>query len=159
MRLKDIVSISGMPGLYKVVSQRPDGLIVSALGEDRSKFVSNRIHMFTPLEGITIYTTTDSIELAKVLENIKSKGITPVGPKESNQAHKDFMQEVLPDFDEEKVYVSDIKKLVKWYLQLDEHGMVTLDDDDAADADAEVTFEEVSENAADTDEQTQEEEE
>lgn len=126
MNLKDIVSISGMGGLYQVRGQRSNGLIVSALGEEKSKFVSNRVHMFTPLEGITIYTYTDNVELGKVLLAMKkiADATPPLASKESNDAHKEYFKTVLPDFDEDRVYVSDIKKLIKWYHALDGHGLI-----------------------------------
>lgn len=129
MELKDIVSISGMGGLFKVQSQRPDGLIVSELGEEKSRFVSNRVHMFTPLEGITLYTYTDNVELAKVLQGIKKLAATEQPPegKASNDAYRDYLRKVVKDFDEERVYVSDIKKLLKWYVLLDAQGLITED--------------------------------
>lgn len=129
MELKDIVSISGMGGLFKVQSQRPDGLIVSQLGDDKSKFVSNRVHMFTPLEGITLFTYTDNVELTKVLQGMKKLAATEAPPtnKVSNDEYRNYLRKVEPEFDEERVYVSDIKKLIKWYTILDEHGLITED--------------------------------
>lgn len=149
MNLKDIVSISGMGGLYQVRGQRSNGLIVSALGEEKSKFVSNRVHMFTPLEGITIYTYTDNIELGKVLLDMKnlSDKTPPVSSKESSDAHKEYFKKVLPDFDEDRVYVSDIKKLIKWYHALDAQGLIV----EAKAGDVEVEAEDVTADTPDED--------
>ncbi|MDX2002573.1 MAG: DUF5606 domain-containing protein [Chitinophagales bacterium] len=124
--LKDIVAISGMGGLFRINARRPDGLIVTSFEETKPKFVSNRIHIFTPLEGITLYTYTDNIELSKVLLEMKkqSHDNAPTDPKESNQAHKDYFRTVCPEFDDERVYVSDIKKVIRWYFLLDKEGLL-----------------------------------
>ena len=76
MDLKEIMSVSGMPGLYKVIANRTDGLIVEGLHDKAKKFVSSRQHMFTPLENITLYTTEDSIELRLVLSDMKKNAAT-----------------------------------------------------------------------------------
>lgn len=146
--LKDIVSISGMGGLHKVVSQRNDGLIVCALGEERSKFVPNRTHIFTPLEGITIYTYDDTVELTDVLREMKEQADKnpPVTGKDSNDAHRDYLRNIIPSFDEERVYVSDIKKLIKWFNLLMEHDLIPAEEEADATPDAEVEVEEVKED-------------
>ncbi len=117
MNLKEIVSISGMGGLHKIVSQRGDGLIVHSFDDDKTRFVPNRTHIFTPLEGITLYTKEDSTELTKVLAGMRDQEgkNPPVDGKASNDQHRDYLRSIVPDFDEEKVYVSDIKKLIKWF--------------------------------------------
>ncbi len=128
MDLKEIVSVSNLPGLHKVVAQRNDGLIVQQLGEERSKFASSRSHMFTPLDGITIYTEDDSATLSDVLWTMKQLSETntpPNGKKASSAELSEYFRKVLPDYDEERVYVSDIKKLLKWYELLDAHGLIT----------------------------------
>ena len=126
MDLKEIVSISSMGGLFKVVATRNDGLIVKPFGEDKASFVSNRIHVFTPLDGITIYTNEDSTELSKVFPEMKKQESSnpPAEIKSNNDAFKDYFRKILPDYDEERVYVSDIKKIIKWYHALNEHGLV-----------------------------------
>lgn len=127
MELKDIVSISGMSGLFSVVAKRPDGMIVRGLDDDKSQFASSRIHVFTPLDAITIYTTSDTTELSKVLLEMKkqSEENPPVDATSDNDKLKTYFKKVIPDYNEEKVYVSDIKKVVKWYRQLDKHKLVT----------------------------------
>jgi hypothetical protein len=125
MNLKEIVSISGLSGLHKIVSQRGDGLIVHSFDDNKSRFVPNRTHIFTPLEGITLYTQTDNIELTKVLAEMKKQKDTnpPVDAKASSDQHKEYMRSIVADFDDEKVYVSDIKKLIKWYFILETQGL------------------------------------
>jgi hypothetical protein len=126
MNLKEIVSISGLSGLHKIVSQRGDGLIVHSFDDNKSRFVPNRTHIFTPLEGITLYTQTDNIELTKVLAEMKKQKDTnpPVDAKASNDKHKEYMRSIVADFDDEKVYVSDIKKLIKWFFILETQGLL-----------------------------------
>jgi hypothetical protein len=127
MDLKEIVSIAGIGGLKKIVKQRPDGLIVSELDGSGKKFMSNRIHMFTPLENISIYTNTDSVELSKVLWSMKTKSaeLPPVSTKADVDELREYMGKVLPDYDRDQVFVSDIKKLIKWYHILDDLQLIT----------------------------------
>ena len=136
MNLKEIVSISGMSGLHKIVSQRGDGLIVHSFEDGKSRFVPNRTHIFTPLEGITLYTHTDNIELTKVLAEMKNQKDKnpPVDGKASGEKHQEYLRSIVPDFDEEKVYVSDIKKLIKWYHILEAQGLLVEDEPTAEDA-------------------------
>lgn len=138
MNLKEIVSISGLSGLHKIVSQRGDGLIVHSFDDGKSRFVPNRTHIFTPLEGITLYTETDNIELTKVLAEMKKQNDKnpPVEPKANNDKHKEYMRSIVADFDEEKVYVSDIKKLIKWYHILEAQGLLVDDEPEAEETEA-----------------------
>lgn len=127
MDLKEIMSVSGMPGLYKVMANRTDGLIVEGLHDKARKFVSSRQHMFTPLENITLYTTDDSIELKVVLSNMKkNEGEHPVPDikKTDDSTLRNYMKTIVPNYDEEKVYASDIKKLIKWYELLNVNQLV-----------------------------------
>ncbi|CAN5232867.1 hypothetical protein BH09BAC1_BH09BAC1_12560 [soil metagenome] len=127
MDLKEIVSISGLGGLHKIISQRGDGLIVHSFDDSKSRFVPSRTHIFTPLEGITIYTKEDNIELTKVLAEMKKQHEKnpPVDAKAGNEEQKEYLRSIVPDFDDEKVYASDIKKLIKWYHILAEQNLLT----------------------------------
>jgi len=127
MELKDIVSISGMGGLFEVVTKRTDGMIVRGLDEQKSQFISSRVHIFTPLDAITIYTgEKDTTELYKILLEMKKqeKGNPVADGNADGSVLKKYFEKVLPDYNEEKVYVSDIKKVIKWYQQLDKHKLV-----------------------------------
>ena len=129
MDLKEIMSVSGMPGLYKVMANRTDGLIVEGLHDKARKFVSSRQHMFTPLENITLYTTDDSVELKLVLSNMKkNEGEHPVPDikKTDDTSLRNYMKVIVPNYDEEKVYASDIKKLIKWYELLNANQLVSI---------------------------------
>ena len=128
MELKDIVSVSGMSGLFEVVAKRADGMIVRGLDEEKPQFASSRTHVFTPLDAITIYTgERDTTELSKVLLEVKKQSADkpPVDTNADNAKLKEWFKKILPDYNEEKVYVSDMKKLIKWYQQLDKHNLVT----------------------------------
>ncbi len=133
MDLKEIMSVSGMPGLYKVIANRTDGLIVEGLHDKAKKFVSSRQHMFTPLENITLYTTEDSIELRLVLSDMKkneAKHPIPDLKKSDDATLRAYMKLMVPNYDAEKVYASDIKKLIKWYELLDANKLVSVIEED-----------------------------
>lgn len=126
MEFKEIVAISGKGGLFQAQTQRADGMIVTSLTDGKTGFVPSRKHMFTPLESITIYTEDDSEDLVTVLQNMKKKSgelKLPDTAKASGDELRDFFRKVLPAFDEERVYLSDIKKIIKWYSILDEKGV------------------------------------
>ena len=129
MEFKDIVAVSGMGGLYEMVNARPDGMIVRQLGGSKTQFVSNRIHSFSPLDKIGIFTDSDTVDLQEVMFAILTKdeenGLSIPKSKADSASLKAFLKSVLPDYDEERVYVSDIKKIVKWYKILKEHKLIT----------------------------------
>lgn len=151
MRIKDIVSISGMGGLFKVEGQKVNGLIVTSLTEGWTKFVANRQHMFSPLENISIYTDTDNIELADVLLEVNAQKETnpPVDAKADNKIIREWFTKIVPNHDQEKVYTSDIKKLIKWFEILDAHGVIAGEiegrKEDAANAEAPAESEAIEE--------------
>lgn len=127
MDLKDIMSISGMSGLYRMEAQRDNGIIVRPLGDGQRKFIPARQHLFTPLDNITIYTDDpDGMELAQVFLRMKEKQdeIPPVAAKSDNNTLHDYFEEVVPEYDADRVYPSDIKKIIKWFQSLDEAGLV-----------------------------------
>lgn len=126
MNLKEVLSISGMSGLYKMVGNRDNGLIVVALGDDKRKFVPSRQHMFTPLENITIYTDDEPVELTTVLLEMKKQlAATPLANPNGNGAElRTYFTKIVPNHDTEKVYTSDIKKVIKWFELLDKEGLL-----------------------------------
>ncbi|MBL6875235.1 MAG: DUF5606 domain-containing protein [Chitinophagales bacterium] len=122
MELKEILAISKLPGLYQMITSRDNGIIVTPLGEQKSKFVSSRQHMFTPLENITVYTNTGSMELAEIFKAMKANDKCP----EVKAADKDiraYFVAIAPEHDQQRVYTSDIRKMIKWFKSLDEVGM------------------------------------
>lgn len=125
MALKDIMAISGQPGLFKFVSQGRNGIIVESLTDGKRTHVSASAKV-SALSDIAIFTNDGEKPLREVLEKIKEKenGGPTIPHKSSNDELKKFFIQVVPDFDAERVYVSDIKKVVAWYNQLQTIGML-----------------------------------
>ena len=125
MRFHEITSISGMSGLFRMDVQRKEGLIVTSLAEKWTRLVSSRKHAFTPLDNIAIYTDDDTVPLLDVMLTMREKQgeLSVPGPKASADDHKDYMSAIVPGYDRDKVYVSDMKKLVRWYGILEEQGV------------------------------------
>ncbi|MBS1625138.1 MAG: DUF5606 domain-containing protein [Bacteroidetes bacterium] len=125
MTLSEIVSVTGLPGLYKTSGKRTDGLIATSLVDGTTKFVSGRTHLFSTLDNITIYTQEGSKELKEVLASMKKneKSNSPVDLK-GDDALKAYFEVVLPDYDKEKFYASHMKKLVSWYNILNAKGLI-----------------------------------
>jgi hypothetical protein len=127
MDLKDIVAVTGLSGLYKSAAKRNDGMIITSLETGKTTFASARIHMFTPLNTITVYlVNNNSIELTKVLAEMKKQERENPAPevKSDNLTLKTYFKKILPDYDEERVYTSDIVKIIKWYKILDSKGLI-----------------------------------
>lgn len=142
MDLSKILSIAGKPGLFKMVSQSKSGLIVESLldGKRIPAFSHERI---SSLEEISIFTEVDDVPLKEVFQSIfkKEEGKKTISHKSSANELKAFMEKILPDYDKERVYVSDIKKLVSWYNLLVEKEMIDLEEENT-EADAEKNTEE-----------------
>jgi len=122
MDYSKLVHISGKPGLFEILNQRQDGLIVKSLIDKKTNFVSGRIHQFTILDNVSIYTEEDSEPLIDVFDKMLTlKKTEPVpGPKEDQTVLKTYFEKVLPNYDKDQVHISDIKKVVKWFAILDE---------------------------------------
>ncbi len=114
MEYGKIIAISGMPGLYELVGSKKDGAIVRSLDDKITKFVSSRIHNFSHLESIEVYTSQDNANLVDVLNAIEKSGEALPNEKDA-AAIKAFFEKVYPEMDFERVYASDMKKMVKWY--------------------------------------------
>lgn len=117
MELKDIVSISGMPGLYKIAGQRKNGLIVEALDGSGKKIPTDLSHKISVLADIAIFTTEGETKLAAVLLEALNKikaGLALPDKKADEKTIRGFFAEVLPNYDADQVYVSDMKKFVSW---------------------------------------------
>lgn len=129
MEYRQIVAVTGLSGLYQLMSTKSDGAIVRSLADKSVKFVSARIHHITPLESIEIYTTGDNVRLHTVLEKIKEDDaqVAVLNSKKDDKAAKAFFRTILPDFDEERVYSSDIRKVLKWYDILKANDLLQFD--------------------------------
>ncbi|MDX1666906.1 MAG: DUF5606 domain-containing protein [Saprospiraceae bacterium] len=127
MNLENIISVSGMPGLYRVVGNRNNGLIIEELETGKRRFASARRHQFTPLESIAIFTDDgDSIELATVFRNMlqQYEDNPPEDPGADPEKLEEYFADVLPTYDRDRVFTRDIKKVIKWFNLLKENGLL-----------------------------------
>ncbi len=106
--------MTGMPGLYEVVASKNDGAIVRSLDDKTTKFLSSRVHNLSHLESIEVYTVNDNVNLADVFNAMKSNK-TALPDAKDNDAVRKYFEKVFPDMDFERVYPSDMKKMVKWF--------------------------------------------
>jgi hypothetical protein len=123
MEYNKIVAVTGLSGLYELMSSKADGGIVRSLEDQSSKFVSNRVHNFSHLESIEIYTTADNVNLVEVFGAMKASAEKMPDGKADNKALKAYFEKVYPTMDLERVYASDMKKMVKWYEILNKAGV------------------------------------
>ena len=126
MDLTEILSISGKPGLYKMLSHTKTGMLVESMA-DKKRFPVFAHEKVSSLEEISIFTEDDDVPLKDVFKKIHEmlEGDKALSHKSSSEELKDFFDDVLPDYDKERVYVSDIKKVIQWYNVL--HEMELLD--------------------------------
>lgn len=118
MEYNKLVSITGLGGLFELVASKADGGIVRSLEDKTTKFVSSRQHSFSHLESIEIYTTSDNVNLVDILNAMKDS--TEKRPDVNDtKALKAYFQKVYPTMDFERVYTSDMKKMVKWLALLE----------------------------------------
>ena len=117
MEYNKIIAVTGMPGLYELLSSKTDGAIVRSLDDKTTKFVSSRVHNFSHLESIEVYTVRENVNLVDILKSMESSGEKLPDDKDS-AALKTYFSKVYPDLDFDRVYSSDLKKMVKWYSVL-----------------------------------------
>lgn len=150
MDLSGVISISGKPGLYKVIAQAKNSIIVESL-TDQKRIPAYSTDRISALEDISIYTIDDDKPLAEILADIYKKEGGKKGP-----SHKDdvsdltaYLLEILPDYDDERVYSSDIKKLFQWYNLLLEAGCLEPTEEDEVESveDAEIVEDEAETEA------------
>ena len=124
MDLSGIISISGRPGLYKVIAQGKNNIIVEGI-KDKKRFPAYSSDKISALEDISIYTLSEDKPLKEIFEAILTKIGNAEAPthKEDIVTLQDFLGDILPNYDEERVYPSDIKKLFQWYNILFKAGM------------------------------------
>jgi hypothetical protein len=122
MEYSRIIGVTGLPGLYELVSSKSDGALVRSLEDGSTKFVSSRIHNLSHLESIEIYTTGENVNLVDVLNAMKNSTVALPDVRD-NKALKRYFETVYPDMDFERVYTSDMKKMVKWFEVLEKTGV------------------------------------
>uniref|UniRef100_UPI004049B5AA DUF5606 family protein n=1 Tax=Flavobacterium sp. TaxID=239 RepID=UPI004049B5AA len=129
MSIQKILAISGKPGLYELKIQTRTGFVAESLLDGKRITVSMRSNV-SLLSEIAVYTYSEEVRLAEVFKAIATKendGAT-ISHKENDAKLKDYFREILPEFDEDRVYASDIKKIFNWYNLLQPKGLVTLEE-------------------------------
>ena len=117
-----IVAVTGLPGLYEAISSKADGAVVRSLDDQSTKFVSARIHNLSHLESIEVYTTGENVGLADLFTAMKQNQ-TQLPDVKDNKAVKKYFESVYPNMDFERVYSSDMKKMIKWYEVLEKNNI------------------------------------
>lgn len=115
MEYNKLVSVTGLSGLYELISSKADGGIVRSLEDKSTKFVSNRLHSFSHLESIEIFTVKDNVNLVEIFVAMKASNEALPDSKADAKGIKAYFEKVYPDMDFERVYGSDMKKMVKWF--------------------------------------------
>lgn len=120
MEYYKLVAVSGLPGLFELLTTKSDGAIVRGLDDGQTRFAANRSHQFSHLESIEVFTQGDNANLIEVFKAMQQAG-TPLPDEKDANAIKKYFQSVYPAFDFERVYASDMKKMVKWFSVLQKH--------------------------------------
>lgn len=126
MSLDKILSISGKPGLFEIVTQTRTGAVVQSL-IDKKRITVGAHSNISILSEIAIYTLTEEVPLREVLKKIKDKengGPTSISHKDGKLVLEEYFFDVLPDYDEDRVYASDIKKVIQWYNLLQKNNLL-----------------------------------
>lgn len=131
MEYKEIVSVTGEAMLFQLLSSKSDGAIVRSLDGKDTKFIPSRNHSFTPLESIEVFTTGENVMLADIFKAMKGNETTHSVPDahSDNKTIKGYFQEIFPSLDEERVYQSDLKKMLKWYPQLNKVDLLKFEEE------------------------------
>lgn len=139
MEYKEIVSVSGEAGLFQLLSSKSDGAIVRSLDGKNTKFIPSRNHNFTPLESIEVFTTGENVMLADIFKAMKDNEADHSVPDANtdNKTIKGYFQQIFPSLDEDRVYQSDLKKMLKWYPQLKNADLLKFEEEKKADGNAE----------------------
>ena len=136
MQYREIVAVTGLGGLYQLLSSKSGGAVVRNLADNTTKFISARMHHVTPLESIEIYTIGTNVRLHEVLGNMKESETPRPDAKASPADIRTYFKTVYPDIDDERVYASDMKKMLRWYDILDANNLLDFSALQAAEEDA-----------------------
>ena len=144
MGLDEVLAISGKPGLFKIVTRTRTGAVVESL-EDKKRLTVGAHSNISILSEIAIYTLQEEVPLPAVFKKIKDKengNPTSISHKDGKDVLEEFFFEVLPDYDEDRVYASDIKKVVQWYNLLQKHDLLEALDEEVDNTDTDISEEE-----------------
>jgi hypothetical protein len=122
MEYNKLISVTGFSGLFELVSSKSDGAIVRSLDDNSTKFVSNRIHQFSHLESIEVYTTDENVNLSEVFKAMETAG-GELPSEKDNKAVQQYFEKAFPSMDFERVYASDMKKMVRWFGVIKKHNI------------------------------------
>ena len=139
MEYYKLVAVTGLPGLYELISSKKDGAIVRSLQDKTTRFASTRIHQFSHLESIEIYTTGENVNLVEIFSAMQTNSEASPDAKD-DKAVKEYFQKVYPSMDFDRVYNSDMKKIVKWFDILKKNAIdIKLSEPDAEENDVALT--------------------
>ena len=148
MEYNKIIAVTGLPGLYELISSKSDGAIVRSLDDKTTRFVSSRIHNFSHLESIEIYTVRENVNLVDVLKAMEASP-EKLPDEKDNAALKSYFTKVYPELDFARVYSSDLKKMIKWFVVLKANDIeIKLTEPGEEEEAEEVEVEEVAEKPA-----------
>ncbi len=132
MKFSEIVSITGLPGLYRVLNSKSNGVVVTGLEDGKSQFISARVHAISNLESISMYMKDGETRELKFIfsDMLKMENDTPpADSKASNDELRNYFKKIEPNHDTERVHVSDIKKAIKWYHILKSNNLIKSEED------------------------------
>src|SRR6476619_8387721 len=115
MEYNKIISVTGLGGLYELITSKADGAVVRSLEDNSTKFVSSRQHNFSHLESIEVFTVKDNTNLSELFTSMKNSKEKIPDVKADGKELKSYFEKVYPDLDFERVYASDMKKMIRWY--------------------------------------------
>lgn len=134
MKIDHILAVTGLPGLYTMVTERKGGLIIEDMASKKRMFAPARKHQFAPLESMAIYTDDGDAEplrnvFTRMIEQAEDNPAPEVNA--SKEVHFEYLEDVLPTYDKNRVHASDVKKLLKWYHFLNNNdAWVTAEEDE-----------------------------
>jgi hypothetical protein len=142
MEYSKLISVTGIGGLFELVATKADGAIVRALEDNSTKFISSRQHSFSHLESIEVYTQRENVNLTDVFKAMEASKVALPSEKDP-AAIKKYFEKVYPDMDFERVYASDMKKMIKWYSVLKKNNIeIKLSEEEAVESDEDKAIEE-----------------
>lgn len=114
MEYSKLVAVTGLPGLFELISTKADGAIIRSLEDNSTKFAATRIHNFSHLESIEVYTTGDNVNLVDIFNAMEAASGSLPDTKDNGSVKK-YFEKTYPELDFERVYPSDLKKMIKWF--------------------------------------------
>ncbi len=140
MNLSMLIAVSGtISGIYRIHGNRNNGLVAEDLSNNKRLFIPQRGNSFTPLESISIYTEDETVALATVFQAMKDKleELSVPSPKSTEAEMRAYFEQVLPEYDRDRVYLSDIRKVLRWFTALDACGVIDAEPEAAENTEAE----------------------